>query len=251
MLALTGAELLRVWEQVHLSGPIQRGLAMLAAALPDWPADRLASLSIGRRDALLLRLREQTFGSQLACLVNCPDCGEALELALPVASLLLPETSTVPDAYHTRSDGWQIDFRLPNSLDLLEITAQVHQGNDAAHLRNALLERCLLAVTASDRVLDRPLADQLPPEITTQVLHEMEDADPQAMIHFPLTCPACQAVWEARFDVVSFLWVEVQAHARRLLQEVHLLALAYGWSEVDILAMSAQRRQIYLEMLSG
>jgi hypothetical protein len=35
---------------------------------------------------------------------------------------------------------------------------------------------------------------------------------------------------------------------RRLLREVHTLALAYGWREADILNMSARRRRFYLEM---
>ena len=35
----------------------------------------------------------------------------------------------------------------------------------------------------------------------------------------------------------------------RLLRQVHTLAMAYGWREIDILSMSALRRQVYLEML--
>jgi hypothetical protein len=34
------------------------------------------------------------------------------------------------------------------------------------------------------------------------------------------------------------------------MRQVHTLALAYGWREIDILAMSSWRRQAYLEMLS-
>jgi len=48
-----------------------------------------------------------------------------------------------------------------------------------------------------------------------------------------------------------FLWTEITSQARRLLHEVHLLATTYGWHEADILAMSAIRRQYYLEMVAS
>jgi hypothetical protein len=35
--------------------------------------------------------------------------------------------------------------------------------------------------------------------------------------------------------------------AKAYLNEVHMLAWAYGWREADILAMSSARRQFYLE----
>ena len=44
---------------------------------------------------------------------------------------------------------------------------------------------------------------------------------------------------------------ELATQAKRLLREVHFLARAYGWREADILAMSARRRQAYLEMVGA
>ena len=77
----------------------------------------------------------------------------------------------------------------------------------------------------------------------------MHEADPQADTQLSLTCPTCARVWQQAFDIVSYLWAEIGDWARRTLQEVHALATAYGWREADILAMSAQRRQWYLEMI--
>ncbi|HUD55174.1 MAG TPA: hypothetical protein VMR02_08095 [Terracidiphilus sp.] len=42
---------------------------------------------------------------------------------------------------------------------------------------------------------------------------------------------------------------QIEARARRLLYEVHTLAAAYGWSEREILSLSAPRRALYLEMV--
>jgi hypothetical protein len=35
------------------------------------------------------------------------------------------------------------------------------------------------------------------------------------------------------------------------MRDVHQLASAYGWSEHDILTMSAGRRQLYLELVAS
>ena len=76
----------------------------------------------------------------------------------------------------------------------------------------------------------------------------MAEADPQADVQLALVCPACGHTWQATFEIVSFLWAELSAWAERTLADVHALASTYGWREADILAMSARRRQRYLEL---
>mgnify|MGYP003381458898 FL=1 len=63
-------------------------------------------------------------------------------------------------------------------------------------------------------------------------------------------CPSCDHRWSALFDIVSFFWREIDDWARRTLREVHSLGRAYGWSEADILTLSAWRRRAYLEMIA-
>ena len=53
------------------------------------------------------------------------------------------------------------------------------------------------------------------------------------------------------FDVAAFLWAAVERWALLTLRDVHQLALAYGWGEGDVLALSPLRRQLYLEMAYG
>ena len=74
-------------------------------------------------------------------------------------------------------------------------------------------------------------------------------ADPQADVLINLHCAACQHPWQVALEIECFLWAKLNALAKRLLREVHVLAQTYGWRETDILAMSAVRRQIYLEMI--
>ena len=49
---------------------------------------------------------------------------------------------------------------------------------------------------------------------------------------------------------LDVLWSETSHLAQRMLNDVHLLADAYGWPEASILAMSAQRRQFYIERVA-
>ena len=91
----------------------------------------------------------------------------------------------------------------------------------------------------------------LPEQIVSAVIDRMAQADPQAEIQIALACPACPHRWSTIFDIVSYLWSEIDDWAQRLLMEVHALASAYGWGEGEIIAMSARRRHLYLGIVGA
>jgi hypothetical protein len=93
--------------------------------------------------------------------------------------------------------------------------------------------------------------DTLPADVIEAITTHMAETDPQADVQFDLTCPACGHRWLAAFDVMAFLWNEIDTWARRVLRDVHVLASAYGWSEADILSMGAMRRQAYLDLIGN
>jgi hypothetical protein len=45
------------------------------------------------------------------------------------------------------------------------------------------------------------------------------------------------------------VWRELDEWAERTLHEIHVIASNYGWSESEILELSARRRQTYVEMI--
>ena len=240
MRALSASQLLDVWEQGFGRAPAEQALILLAVACPDLSPDQLAGLPIGRRDTRLLTLHEWTFGTRLQGLVVCPKCAEQLELDLQPTDIHVD--SQPADGLQILSlemDGYQVQFRLPNSTDL--ITGEQHV--DA--LRHHIFERCLLSARRGKKAMDPA---RLPEPIVAAIVEKMAGADPQADITFSITCPACGHAWQAIFDIVSFFWREVTAWSHRILHEVHQLASAYGWREADILAMSPWRRQCYLDM---
>jgi len=240
MRELSASELLSAWERGLAQSPIERALTLLAAANPESAPDTMARLSIGQRDAQLLTLREWMFGSQLNSLASCPGCGEQLELAFDVSDIRASQ-SQQDQALATSVAGYEVDMRLPNSLDLAAIA-----GHNSTEARRLLLDRCVVRVQREGA--DAPL-DQLPEEVKTTISERMALADPQADVELALTCPACGHQWQAVFDVAAFFWNEINAWAIRLLREIHAIASAYGWREADIVALSPMRRQLYLDMI--
>ena len=108
---------------------------------------------------------------------------------------------------------------------------------DEVAARRLLFERCLGSAAAEQ-----------PAGVLETIVARMAECDPGASIDLSLACPHCGHRWLAVFDIVSFLWTEIDTWARRLLDDVHALATAYGWTEADVLALSPVRRQFYVEM---
>jgi hypothetical protein len=243
MRALSAPELLGAWERGLAQEPVERALTLLAAACGATP-DALAELTIGRRDALLLTLREWTFGARMSGVVTCPACGERLELVFDLAEIRADTGASSGRAVALTKDGYHVEFRPPDSGDLLALDGE----HDSERQRQLLLARCLLAARHEGEPVP---AERLPAEVVDAVTEGMARADPQADVTLAASCSACGHLWRAVFDIVSFFWAEIDAWAGRVLREVHALASAYGWPERDILALSPRRRQIYLEMVSG
>lgn len=244
MRTLSAPELLDVWERGNVQSSVNRALLLLLAACPEASADSLTKLNIGERDARLLTLREWTFGSQLIGIATCPDCRERLELTFNVADIQVTLESEPTGELTIDVAGYEVRFRLPNSLDMNAIADQ----KDVDVAREELLESCLLSVYHNGEDIS---SDHLPANIVEAIMDRMAEADPRADVQLALSCPSCSHQWHATFDIVSFFWSEINAWAYRILREVHTLARAYGWREADILAMSPWRRQFYLEMVGG
>lgn len=241
MRSLIARELLDVWEAGSTQPLAGRALLLLAVANPDLSYEALAHQRLGQRDAQLLTLREWLFGPQLISVASCPNCGERLQLTLSSRDLRA-EAHTVPEAIALAIDDYAIRYRLPDSTDLLALA----QCETVTASRELLLQRCVQNITRADQ--DQPI-ETVPASVIESIEAHMAQADPQADIQLDLSCPACQHHWLAAFDVVAFLWKEIDSWARRILSDIHVIAAAYGWSESDILALSATRRQTYLDLI--
>jgi len=233
-------QLLAIWEDGAGKRAGTRAIALLGGALPGLTDDDLAALPIGRRDAALLELRERLFGSRFTGVTTCPSCFEELEVAFEAAELRreLPQT----ECASLRVEEVEIELRLPTGADLIAIETAL----DVDAAREMLVSRCLVRATRDARPVS---VGELPADVVDQSVLRLRELDPQADVSLDVHCPACGEAWREPFDIASYLWGELSTWARRLLGEVHQLALAYGWSERDILSLTPVRRNAYLACL--
>lgn len=240
MSALNASNLLATWEQGTTQHPLERAVRLLHLAWPHKSAAQWAKVSVGERDRQLLRLREQLFGPKVEATTQCPKCGSELELTFTARDL---ESTIVAAQGELKlvSGEYEIDYRLPTTADLLEIASSSGQS------LTALLNRCVVARRRDDRVQ----STDLPAAVIEKLSSSMAEADPYAEIQIAMDCAGCAHRWSMVFDVVSYMWGEIEDWAERLLRDVHSLASAYGWSERDIMGMSALRRRLYLELANA
>jgi hypothetical protein len=257
--AMNAAALLAVWEEGVPLSPVRRALQLLATVWPEFSPDEWAHASIGVRDERLLAVREELFGSHLEVTTACPGCGERIETSFSLENIRVPPAPqssleeageipllgdpTLPAAkVKVETCGYQVECRLPTSADLLEVTKAAEGGCER------LLERCVRVARNGNGTLE---ARELPEAVIKAINGEMVRADPQADVQIELACPACRHSWLMVFDILSYLWNEIDDWAQRILREVHSLAIAYGWTEHEILGMSARRRRSYLDIIGA
>jgi len=203
----------------------------------------MAELPIGRRDARLLELRRRLFGESISALARCPSCGVTVEVGFQVSDMVIPPAGD-DGPHEVRREGWGLEFRLPNSRDMMAAASAA--GTDEA--RAILLDRCVLSVT--DESGDRRIGEA-PAELVQLMEERMAAADPQADARIAVDCAACDATWEASLEADSFVTAEVFAGANRLLEEIHVLARSYGWTEAEILGLGPRRREAYLALVAA
>ena len=241
---LTAQTMLQSWEHAQLGHPLRRPLELLRAAWPEVDASSWGALPIGERDACLLTLHEALFGTEFDTIASCPSCSETLELSFSSEQLRrTPHDGDSGAPPPLCFEGYELEYCLPGSDELIDAA---QDGRDAALLR--LLEGCVLQARRGGE----PAAlEDLPPSLIDRLQHEMARLDPAADSRVGLECPECGHRFERRFDIGAYLWDELDDWAQRTLAEVHVLAGAYGWSEPQVLSLSASRRRHYIALVQG
>jgi hypothetical protein len=240
------SELLELWDAARSVVIAHRAVMLVGAACPSLTPVAIAEMSLGNRDTLLLRWRRLLFGDAIEAIARCPHCGETVETRFPVATLgfeepAMPEPQDASCATYLCEVGdWRVRYRVPTCADAVALADA--ERPDA----RALIQRCLIEASCREPLAE---SDVLPDAVLAVIAQGIVSADPQADILLDLACPACAHRWSAPLDTVAFLWTEISAWARRTLREVAVLARVFGWREADILSMSPQRRNDYLDLV--
>jgi hypothetical protein len=236
------AAALAAWE----AGVDARGHARALALLPAEFGGK-DEVSLGTRDAALLALYRDLRGPQLDALAECPVCGTTLEVHLAIDDLVVGYPARY-GAGGTRSidlGSAVAEVRLPTTEDLMAAAEE-----DLPHrAREVLIERCVRAVRRERGTTGAgPASEPLSEEELARLGARLEEADPLVDVRVDIRCEECGTVWDALLDVPELVWDQVRGVARRLLREVDSLAIRYGWSESEILALSERRRHAYLDL---
>lgn len=226
----TESDLLFLWEHGRRRHPVDRNLLLCGWARPDLAPETLSRRPLGAVHADLLRLHASLAGSCVEAQASCEHCGETLELPLDIDALL---SGAATEPLDKPVFAGSLGFRLPDSTDLAAVAA-LDDADDAAV---QILRRCCLDPAVDETAL---AAAQ------DQACTAMEDADPLADMSLLLSCAACQRATTACLDPGLLAWDAIQRRALDLMQQVHALALAYGWTEGEVLTLPPSRRAVYL-----
>ncbi|MFL6844079.1 MAG: hypothetical protein ACJ8ER_04275 [Allosphingosinicella sp.] len=217
-----------LWEEAAHLAPVDRAVRTLAAvagidsqAAADWPVDE--------RDRALIEARCRAFGPAADFYVHCPSCGEALETRFDLEPLLALE----PDGAPTLAwSGRDYALRAPTSREV----ARAARAGEAY----ALVRACIVGLDEDEEGPEPALVEA-----------SLDKAFPLLNVSIGFTCASCDTSFSKRFDAPAWLWTDIERLARALIDEVHLLAAAYGWTEEEILGLGRRRRAAYLARLAA
>jgi hypothetical protein len=212
-------------------------LAACAAQVAEagWPW----ALTLAERIGALVNIVLQTEGGDsIALSLRCPDCAEALELAVPCAVLLreAQRNHAEPHVDVALDASRSLRLRRPTAADQRAWRADTYGSEEEAA---AAILRSLVVSGAAD-------AAALAAGDLQQVSDAMEAFDPLASFQVSTVCPRCGAQATVPVDLEAALLARLRAHQGALLVQVHRLASAYGWTEEQVLSIPPHRREQYL-----
>lgn len=228
MLALDEHVALGLIEQGSRLAALDRAV-LLAATLGGVSGASAAAMPIDRRDRVLIDARLATFGRDIAFFARCPHCDEGNEADFDLA--VLPEAAPA-EGVVASVGGREVVLRAPNSATI------------ARAVMNARPDLVIEDIVDADARSDDPAW-------RGEVEDALAGAFPLLDVRFELTCGACESTFDVRFDIVAWLWREIETVASRAIDTVDRLARAYGWSEREILALSPARRGLYIAKLAS
>lgn len=176
-----------------------------------------------------------------------------MDFQLQADQLLLPEQDFTPPLYLEETViaagvRYRVRFRLPCAADFEQTLSKA--GRTASELVRVVLARSVEWMRLEDDASATIPLELWPEEVAERICERMGELDPQAEIALQLQCPACQHRFSSTLDIGEYFCRELAAREDCRYREVHQLALAYHWSEADILGMSPRKRLHYLDLLA-
>jgi hypothetical protein len=180
------------------------------------------------RDRALAGIYTQNYGDLILSTPVCAQCDERYDLSFSLPDLLKAYAMTAPPADGVYQTAAGLRFRLPTGADELAV-----MGWPPEAARQELLKRCALS------------------ENTEGLEAAMEAAAPLLNTELQAACPECGTVQIAGFDMGTYLLRRLLSDKERLPNEIHTLAIAYGWGHQDILSLTRAERRRYIALIEA
>ncbi len=227
---------------------LERGQLLLVWGYREQGWQELAALSLGRRARCLLDLRRSFFGKDVTLSGHCRRCGASFEFATDVDEILSADNRTESVRVKVPVGDLELEARPLTAPDIAAFPDLDSDQEKCAYLAF----QSLVAVRKTDgTVLEVSDPAQMQPDWVAALGGILEDQDPLSSIVFCLDCADCGNSWRAHFDIADLLWEELESEHAMVLEEIHLLARHYGWTEADIVAIPPVRRRAYARHLMG
>lgn len=189
---------------------------------------RAAALTVAERDRVLAQVYGRAFGDRVAASASCPACGARYDLEFSMGQLVASVQAEPPPRSFRLADGTQ--GRVPTGEDEAAVS----------HLEGAAAAAALLARCVPDG-----------PHDEAEVSQALEDAAPVLDFELDGVCPECGAATAVPFNVQRWLLGALLAERTRLLEEVHILAQAYGWGFAEIMSLTRSQRRGLVALAEG
>ncbi len=201
-----------------------------------------AEASVAERDRVYAALCRSLFGDRVEARAACDGCGEAYELGFELLALERARPLATSDAGDVAIEGTSARVR-PPTVGELEAWGDAVVEHFRAHcvVREGAPEEAESAADPADP------ADEVDDETIDSAL---EAAAPLLDVHLDAPCPACGRARRERFEIGAWLMSGLLRERRVTLQELHVLARAYGWSLESLLALTRSQRHAFVRLVT-
>jgi hypothetical protein len=203
---------------------------------------RADDLVASDRDRLLVAVYQRAFGDRIENTITCARCGNPFDIDFSLgalASSLENNASRFARARPLAENSFEtpegLRFRLPTGRDERIIAA----------LPVAEAETGLLRCCASDD------AAALGPAEAQALQELLAEIAPLVDLELDARCPECRHAHALQFDIQSYLLGAMFGERPRLAQEIHRIAIAYGWALEEILSLGRNERRHFIELIDN
>lgn len=205
------------------------------------PADRAFwwRQPVSLRTAALLRLAALTDGRDALPLhARCTRCAAMFGFDLPLRQLA--DSASASDPVH----GSPVHVNLDAGRT---VTLRRPTGDDLRHWREAApaTREAGVALMIGTLLVEGDGG----PEDEAALANALAALDPMVDFTVACDCPDCGAGNDVALDLETLALGRLAASQRVLLEQIHLCATHYGWTEAQVLAIPPARRARYLAMI--